>query len=303
MDALALLCNLYADGPSSRQQLVDAGLETLASVEGASSERISEILGASPRRGDRLRREAQVLRKRLNAGDLDREESHAPPSEAKADEPMPTAVERALAAWRRLDAEVASSGGVDPEPSFGHGVLEGAGQPPNTARGSAGAASSSREDRAPAPPEATPVLEVAGTPIPLNTLPLLDVEARGRLHAKGCLDLETLADWDPIDVAEVIDAPLTRCIHLRFAVRKFLGGARSTRVAGANGEAGFAGAETSPGIPGSPEKDSWNPDPRSGDSNSRARDGGGQGDELGADVVLRPVLGDIEPGSGGPFAD
>lgn len=290
MDALALLCNLFADGPSSRQQLVDAGIETLASVERATGERISEILGASPRRGERLRREAEVLRKRLHAGDLDREESHAPAPEPKIETPAPTAVERALAAWRRLDAEVASKGESSALPGFGDGILESGARSMPTASGEIAV----RDVNAAATP-APKAPAAVGTPIPIDTLPLLDLEARSRLHAKGCWDLETLSAWDPLDVAGVVDAPLTRCIHLRFAVRKHLArgvAEGSPRPAPAPGVHPRTPSAPSAGVhPGTSQR------PTTG---GPAEPGAGDGD---VEVVLRPVLGDIEPGSGGPFAD
>ena len=80
MDAMALLCMLHADGPSTLKSLRRAGCSSLESIEGMEEERLSKLLGGPPAAARRFAREARHLRERLGAdhpagGILDREES------------------------------------------------------------------------------------------------------------------------------------------------------------------------------------------------------------------------------------
>jgi hypothetical protein len=80
MDAMALLCMLHADGPSTLKSLRQAGCSSLESIEGMEEERLSRLLGGPPAAARRFAREARHLRERLGAehpggGILDREES------------------------------------------------------------------------------------------------------------------------------------------------------------------------------------------------------------------------------------
>ncbi len=80
MDAMALLCMLHADGPSTLKSLRQAGCSSLESIEGMEEDRLSKLLGGPPAAARRFAREARHLRERLGAehpgaGILDREES------------------------------------------------------------------------------------------------------------------------------------------------------------------------------------------------------------------------------------
>jgi len=80
MDAMALLCMLHADGPSTLRSLRQAGCSSLESIEGMEEERLSKLLGGPPAAARRFAREARHLRERLGTdhpggGILDREES------------------------------------------------------------------------------------------------------------------------------------------------------------------------------------------------------------------------------------
>jgi hypothetical protein len=75
MDALALLCTLHADGPSTLKTLRQAGCATLESLESMEEERLSRLIGGPPAVARRFVREARHLRERLDPGPLDREES------------------------------------------------------------------------------------------------------------------------------------------------------------------------------------------------------------------------------------
>jgi hypothetical protein len=79
MDALALLCTLHADGPSTLKNLRQAGCGSLAAIESMEEERLSQVLGAPAAVARRFVREARHLRERLEPGVLDREETHVDP--------------------------------------------------------------------------------------------------------------------------------------------------------------------------------------------------------------------------------
>jgi len=77
MDALALLCTLHADGPSTLKNLRQAGCASLEALESMEEDRLSRLLGAPPAVARRFVREARHLRERLDPGMLQREETHA----------------------------------------------------------------------------------------------------------------------------------------------------------------------------------------------------------------------------------
>lgn len=79
MDALALLCTLHADGPSTLKNLRQAGCGSLAAIESMEEERLSQVLGAPAAVARRFVREARHLRERLEPGVLDWEETHVDP--------------------------------------------------------------------------------------------------------------------------------------------------------------------------------------------------------------------------------
>jgi hypothetical protein len=66
MDALALLCNLHADGPATLQILRKVGCDTLADVVEAKVEELGSHLEMTPRAAKRFQREAGILVTRLD---------------------------------------------------------------------------------------------------------------------------------------------------------------------------------------------------------------------------------------------
>lgn len=83
MDALALLCTLHADGPSTLKNLRQAGCGSLEALESMEEESLSRVLGGPPAVARRFVREARHLRERLDPGMIDREETHVdPPTDA-----------------------------------------------------------------------------------------------------------------------------------------------------------------------------------------------------------------------------
>jgi len=61
VDLLALLCNLYAEGPATLRVLRRAGIRTLPNVVATSDWALAEILGGSPAAARRFAREAARL--------------------------------------------------------------------------------------------------------------------------------------------------------------------------------------------------------------------------------------------------
>ncbi len=75
MDPLALLCNLYAEGPSTLRILRRAGIRTLRNVLATNDWALAEILGTSPSSARRFAREAERLAETATARMFDLEES------------------------------------------------------------------------------------------------------------------------------------------------------------------------------------------------------------------------------------
>ena len=132
MDALALLCNLHADGPKTLQRLRSAGCDSIDVLVELDPADLADPLDQSVKGAERLQREARLLAERLGAAMsateevllLDDEEEAVPeletpieidatglPSE-RAPSPEPEVggeeaeeIERVLDTWRDLDLE------------------------------------------------------------------------------------------------------------------------------------------------------------------------------------------------------
>ncbi len=65
MDALALLCNLHADGPLSLRCLRESGIRTLSDLRDASDETLVALLSVSAAQVRRIAIEAELLEARL----------------------------------------------------------------------------------------------------------------------------------------------------------------------------------------------------------------------------------------------
>jgi len=75
MDALALLCTLYGDGPVTLERLREAGCASLEGLEELEPQELARILGLAPPAAERFLRESRLLFERLGAGALEDEES------------------------------------------------------------------------------------------------------------------------------------------------------------------------------------------------------------------------------------
>ncbi|MEY2786432.1 MAG: hypothetical protein RL277_2644 [Planctomycetota bacterium] len=139
MDALALLCTLHADGPSTLQRLKAAGCSSLADLGKLEEQRLIELIESTPAAARRFRREARHLAERVGADWLEREESAeegavllAPQSSQPAAQ-VPAAIgcesvrsslpaqdrsilEKVLAQWREADAREPLPAAIEEEP-------------------------------------------------------------------------------------------------------------------------------------------------------------------------------------------
>jgi len=75
VDPLALLCNLFAEGPSTLRVLHRAGIRTLTNVLATSDWALAEFLGGSPSTARRFLREAARLARGVSGRVLEAEES------------------------------------------------------------------------------------------------------------------------------------------------------------------------------------------------------------------------------------
>jgi len=111
MDAMALLCNLQADGPATLRRLHGIGCRTLNDLERADADELAEALAGDPAFARRFVREARALAERFGDAELEPEPApaspipvppQAPRTPAAPTTPVPARVDTA-----RLAAELA----------------------------------------------------------------------------------------------------------------------------------------------------------------------------------------------------
>lgn len=214
MDALALLCNLYGDGPSTLRRLREAGCATFTSLERIAPEDLAQILGATPLAARRFQREARLLLERAGEVLADEESSAAVEGE-QALQTSPGAdgvqhemvFERALAVWRTWDRGESGADALRTEVA------------PRGARRDDGA-----DGEAPAP-------EPPGRALVPELIDGLDSEWCLRLREYGVETAEELAACDALELARAMDAPLTRLMRLQALARRVTGVDPSTLAA------------------------------------------------------------------------
>jgi hypothetical protein len=220
MQALALLCNLHADGPATLQRLRRAGYESVSSVLDLEPERLASVAGWQRDAAERFLREARCLAERLDEGLLEedegvepvealpparrelgqrsaperRTEEHegaseprmralvGPESRARASEPV---LARVLGAWRDLDR-------TDPP------------EPPRLL--------------VPQPPPGTG----RGTPLSDARIEGLDRERIERLVRARIPTLEALAATRTLELARALGVGFTRAARLQLLARRRL---------------------------------------------------------------------------------
>ncbi len=140
MDAMALLCTLHADGPSTLRRLRASGFQCLADLESAKADSISQVLEISAAAARRFMREAVALSQRVDEAPLEVEprtpgratapggfDSSGPAVLSSRDKRI---VDKVLTRWRESDAELQQttpSAGAVPKTSAGlqPGMIDG----------------------------------------------------------------------------------------------------------------------------------------------------------------------------------
>jgi len=228
MDALALLCTLHADGPSTLKNLRQAGCESLQAIESMEEDRLSRVLGGPPAVARRFAREARQLRERLDPGLLDREETQPEPTETDAADPSDARMEAqrdpvadVLEAWRDRDAAEAREIPVSLQ---GEAVDAHEDEvPPRAVRArpefefSSDIVAAMRDlatNIAPSEPSQLPRAE-ASAPEELSSLfEGQALELAVRLGEEGIRDLRSLTDADVLDLSRRLGFGYTRILRV-----------------------------------------------------------------------------------------
>ena len=212
MDALALLCTLYAEGPSTLQRLRSGGCDSLAILLESDPAGLRERLGWDERLSERFLREAWILAERLDVGWSDDEAIDGPkPSEA-APKPQvavpsesaqarsrakvrPTLRDKLLERWRELDRDEPPAD-LDLRPA----------DIPSRRPSSVGA-----EDMGAARAR-TRIPEGEAQGVDTEQLELLGLTPQeiSRLGAKGVVTLRAFAEYETLALAGLLGLPYTR---------------------------------------------------------------------------------------------
>ncbi|HVS17425.1 MAG TPA: helix-hairpin-helix domain-containing protein [Planctomycetota bacterium] len=184
MDNLALLCNLYGDGPQTLRRLREAGFGTLAALETLESERLASLLRTSVRSAKRFQSEGRLLRERSEPAP-ERQVALAQDDAPDAADPLVAGV---LTVWRERDAQARSpAASAKPAP----------GAPPTPAVRSSAASSAS-----------------------LAALVGADGALFERLVRAGVGSPEALSEADVLDLAGRGVGGYTHLLHLQFLARR-----------------------------------------------------------------------------------
>ncbi|MCC6406477.1 MAG: hypothetical protein IT453_04890 [Planctomycetes bacterium] len=224
MDALALLCNLYGDGPATLRRLREAGCGELADVSRVSVDELAAILQSSSVAARRFQSEAALLTTRAieicesDAVEPKRSASADPTASAPAaseavssamrelSSSRDPAIERALAAWRAADAAADDSGADEPVEDDER-------------------AERRRADRDGDRESSDDADERSGlqwTPLRPALVDGLDAALCTRLRAAGIENAEELVTADLLDLSSACETPLTRLMRIQGHVRRLV---------------------------------------------------------------------------------
>jgi hypothetical protein len=192
MDSLALLCNLYGDGPQTLRRLREAGCGTLVALESIESERLASLLRTSVRAARRFQTEGRMLRERCEppAERANRRKASDMPTDhaAAAASPLLAPV---LVAWRERDARVGSH------------------EPPS--------------DGPPVGCTPTGGDELGGDDVALEDFEGMDATLIASLRAAGVGSPRDLCVADALDLAVRGVAGYTRLLRVQFLARRRMG--------------------------------------------------------------------------------
>jgi hypothetical protein len=192
MDSLALLCNLYGDGPQTLRRLREAGCGTLASLESIESERLASLLRTSVRAARRFQSEGRLLRERSEPPG--ERSSRVPSSNESTVQQTPTAyplLNPVLIAWREHDARV----GTD-----------------ERAPGDAPTVTESKQPKHPTRLQGPSLEDLEG----------MDADLIACLRSAGVDSLHELCNTDVLDLAGRGVAGYTRLLRMQFLARRRL---------------------------------------------------------------------------------
>lgn len=183
MDALALLCNLYGDGPATLRQLRAAGVDALEQVVGVPEADLARLLDLPRATAARFQREAATLRERVTPDADAAAAEGAPASDGAPVGHRHDLIARVLDTWRACDAREERAAAVE----------------------------------AHSPAETRVVTTTALEPFAVDGLDRVLCRA---LAEHGVTTLEALADADVDALARHTGLPITRLMHVRFLARR-----------------------------------------------------------------------------------
>jgi hypothetical protein len=257
MDAMALLCNMHADGPATIKLLRRAGLSSLPDVTRARPERLADLLGVSPAYARRFAREARLLGERMGENVLDIEEcvdietGDSAPEPASFDRPPSPASPPRISSGSPSSARSIATSSIDTISGDASSIYARSMDTTSmsTERRDAARARSAgwlEDDVAPAESYETPswararVLPATGSALRAGLIEGLDAVWCDRLVAQGVLTLETLVDSPGMKLAKRLGVPLTELMDLQILAQR--------KLAESSGARGRASSEP-PGEP------------------------------------------------------
>jgi hypothetical protein len=274
MDALALLCNLHADGPSTLRRLRDHGFDQLESFEHLDAASTAGLLGCGTAAAERFLKEARLLAQRVDSDWIDRDESPGErDDEWLAHEGRPEAADTTDELDDELPAHCASKVGLaageryaangfhaasreEPEEPEEDAVLEKAAEveEPEDVHGEAIervlGVWRQRDASEPAPspdhvltPSPRRGPEVVRTPLASAAIEGLGVGECDRLARAGVGTLEELVDSDALSLSRKCGLRYTVLLRLQFQARRARPKAAAAVDVGAESEAVAAPAQ------------------------------------------------------------
>ena len=198
MDALALLCTLHADGPTTLGALRQQGCRALDDLPGMDPDLLERTLGGGARRVARFLSEARALEQRVGE-DWPEEE-------------------------RALEAGLPEAGGVEPGQASG----EASGRPviedvlDHWRRRDASAAQVPQRDPDMLPRPAPAASEHTGTDLRQVQLDGLDAGLLEQLEGEDIFSVEALAEADMLALAASCGQQYTKLLRLQFMAKRKL---------------------------------------------------------------------------------